>query len=502
MTLLVILPILIPLAAAVLQILTWRRRRVQRLIAVTGAAALAGTALSLAAMVRGQGVAAVQIGAWPAPFGITLVADLFSALMIVLAGVMGLLVVVYSLAAIDEARESFGFHPLVQVLLAGVCGAFLTGDIFNLYVWYEVMLMASFVLLSLGGERAQMEGAIKYVTLNLMASALFLTAVGILYGASGTLNMADLHGRLPSATGPGLKAALAMLFLVAFGIKAALFPLFFWLPASYHTAPPAVAALFSALLTKVGVYSLIRVFTLIFAAQAAEVQPLLLWLAGLTMVTGVLGAAVQGEFRRILAFHSVSQVGYMFMGLAICTPLALAGSIFFILHHGVVKPTLFLVSDIAGRLQGTTELKAMGGLARARPMVALLFLIPALALAGIPPLSGFGAKLALVMAGITAGHYAIVVAALAVSLLTLYSMTKIWAEAFWKPAPEGLAVDDGRGRCRSGLKAMIIPVALLAGVPVLLGLAAGPLLELALAAAAQLLDPADYVRAVLEGDGR
>jgi Formate hydrogenlyase subunit 3/Multisubunit Na+/H+ antiporter, MnhD subunit len=382
----------------------------------------------------------------------------------------------------DPDREQFGYYAIFHILLMGVCGAFLTGDIFNLYVWFEVMLIASFVLMVLGGERAQLEGGIKYVTLNLMASALFLAAVGILYGVTGTLNMADLAHRLGRVSSPGLMTALALMFLVAFGIKAAVFPLFFWLPASYHTPPVAVSALFSGLLTKVGVYALIRVFTRLFVQDVGYTHTLILIIAGLTMVTGVLGAVAQMEVRRILSFHIISQIGYMVMGLGMLTPLALGGAIFYIIHHIIVKTNLFLISGMVLHLRGTHQLKNLGGLYRAHPGVSFLFLIPALSLAGLPPLSGFFAKLALVRAGLEAGQFAIVAVALGVSLLTLFSMMKIWNEAFWKPSGE-----DDPPPTRSVPTALWLPTAGLALLTILIGLAAGPLLVFSMRAAEQLL---------------
>src|SRR5687767_340783 len=272
----------------------------------------------------------------------------------------------------DRGREAFGYYPLVHALLLGVCGAFLTGDLFNLYVWFEVMLMASFVLLVLGGERPQMHGGIKYVTLNLVSSSLFLAAVGILYGLTGTLNMADLARKLDGLGHTGPVTAVAMLFLVAFGIKAAVFPLFFWLPASYHTPPGAVSALFAGLLTKVGVYALIRVFILLFVGDAAFIHLLILVLSGLTMVTGVLGAIAQHEFRRVLSFVHISQLGYMTMGLGLAgltgspslAVLALAGSVFYVAHHIAAMTNLFLLSSVVRRLCGTYELRGQGGLYR------------------------------------------------------------------------------------------------------------------------------------------
>jgi multicomponent Na+:H+ antiporter subunit D len=493
MNLWLILPILIPLLTAIAALLAWRWRRVQRWLSVIGAAGLLAASVGLLLSVSRDGIQAAQIGSWSAPFGITLVADLFSAIMVVLAGLMGLAVAVYSLASMDEERERFGYYPLLHTLLMGVCGAFLTGDMFNLYVWFEVMLVTSFVLLALGCERAQLEGSVKYVTLNLISSALFLAAVGMLYGAAGTLNMADLSVQLSQSARPGLVTTLGILFLIAFGIKAAVFPLFFWLPASYHTPPVAVSGIFAGLLTKVGVYALIRVFTLLFVQDTGYTHTLILVIAGLTMITGVLGAVAQDRFRRILSFHIVSQIGYMIMGLGLFTPLALAGSVFYIMHHIIVKTNLFLISGVASRIQGTGELKKSGGLYAAYPGLALLFLIPALSLAGIPPLSGFWAKLTLVRAGLETQQYLIVAAALGVSLLTLFSMTKIWGETFWKPSPVPLP------RPQRQPAALVLPIAALALITVAIGLAAEPMFTLAMRAAEQLLNPADYIRAVLGG---
>ena len=498
MTLPLVLPVVIPLATAALSLAAWRRPRAQEALSVAGVLSLLGSSIALLLRVKDHGIQVTQMGAWPAPFGITFVADLFSAIMVVLAAIIGFAVVVYSGASIDRPRNAFGYHPLVQILLAGVCGAFLTGDIFNLYVWFEVMLISSFVLLALGSERAQLEGAIKYVTLNLMSSALFLAAVGLLYGLTGTLNMADLSVKLAAAQRTTSLNATALLFLAAFGIKAAVFPMFFWLPASYHTPPAAVSALFAGLLTKVGVYGLIRVFTLLFVQDTAYTHRIILWVAGLTMVTGVLGAAAQSELRRILAFHIVSQIGYIVMGLALFAPLAVAGSIYFTAHNILAKSNLFLVSGVVQRAEGSYELQRLGGLYRDRPLLALLFLVPALSLAGVPPLSGFFAKLALVQAGLEAKQYPIAIAALGVGLLTLYSMTKIWAEVFWKPrrSEDAAALAESRPLKNIPLS-MMLPIAGLAGLTLVIGLWPGPLLSLAMGAAEQLLDRSQYVGAVL-----
>ncbi len=499
MKLLLVLPTLIPLFTAALSFLAWRRVRLQRTLGMLGAGALALATLILLVRVQREGIQAVQIGNWPAPFGITLAADLFSAVMTAMAGIMGVAVAVYSLANIDGRRTAFGYYPLLHILLMGVCGAFLTGDLFNLYVWFEVMLIASFVLLALGGERPQIEGALKYVTLNLMASALFLAAVGLLYGIMGTLNMADLAQKLINGPETGLITAVSLLFLVAFGIKAAMFPLFFWLPASYHTPPAAVSAIFAGLLTKVGVYALIRVFTLLFVQDVRFTHSLILILAGLTMVTGVLGAVAQFDFRRLLSFHIISQIGYLLMGLGLFTAPALAAAIFFMVHVILAKSALFLVSGIVERLEGSYDLKRLGGLYRSRPGLALLFLFPAFALAGVPPFSGFFAKLALVQAGLGVGQYGIVAVGLAVSILTLLSMMKIWTEAFWKPQP---AASQAMQRSPGATAwPLLAPLIVLSSLTLVIGLAAEPLFGVAVQAANQLLDPAAYIRAVMAPGG-
>ncbi|MFY0663100.1 MAG: Na+/H+ antiporter subunit D [Natronospirillum sp.] len=494
----VVLPILIPLLSAALSVMCWRSTKAQRVIAVIGTGALLLASIWLLNTTRAEGYVVMYMGNWVAPFGITIVADLLSAIMVVLTGIIAVSIALYSLASTPERHEKFGYYPLMHLLLAGVAGSFLTGDIFNLFVWFEVMLLASFALLTLGGERAQMEGAIKYVTLNLFSSAVFLSAVGLLYGTVGTLNMADIGYKLSQVEHQGIVNVLAMMFMVSFGIKAAAFPLFFWLPASYHTPLVAVSALFAGLLTKVGVYALYRVFTLIFIGDVEFTHNILLWAAALTMITGVLGAAAQFEFRRILSFHIVSQIGYMMLGLALFTPLALVGGVFYIMHHIIVKTNLFLVSGLVYRLLGSYDLKKLGGVYRERPMIALLFLVPALSLAGLPPLSGFFAKFIVIRAGVEAGSWVVTAVALFVGLLTLYSMIKIWAEVFWKATPEGVNTDKLTGKTTdSGLWLMLVPIIGLAVCTLFIGLNGQPIYELAIASADQLLNPMGYIEAVL-----
>lgn len=493
MNTLLILPLVTPLMVAAVSFLLWRHKAWQKWLGVGGACLSFVWACLLFASVSGGEILTMQAGGWAAPFGISLVADMLGAVMILLTATMGLAVTIYAVRSIDERRAAFGFYPVLQILLMGVTGAFLTGDLFNLYVWFEVMLMSSFVLLALGGERAQLEGGIKYVTINLLSSALFLAAIGFLYGVTGTLNMADLAlkiGALPAS----LTAPLSVLFLVAFGVKAALFPLFFWLPASYHTTPVAVSAVFAGLLTKVGVYALIRTFTLIFAFADVDVNNLLLTLAGLTMITGGLGALAQTDARRMLSFLIIAHIGVAVMGLGLDTTPALAGTIFYLIEDVVVLTNLFLITGIMGRVCGTFEMARMGGMYRTHPMLGVLFLIPAWSLSGVPPFSGFFAKLALVQAGLEVEGYVVVALSLVVGLLTLVVMMRMWAEAFWKPSP--LGVDTLQDEMQAS-KMLLVPVCALSLMSVGMGIWAEAVYGVALAAANQISDANVYIEAVL-----
>jgi multicomponent Na+:H+ antiporter subunit D len=488
---LLVLPLLLPLAGAALGLVAGPGRA-QRLLTVTTAGGMVAVAVALLAEVWRGGVLVLQVGNWPAPFGITLVADLLSAAMVLITAVIGLAGIVYSLSVIDEARRRGGYYPLLLVLLMGVSGAFVAGDLFNLYVWFEVLLIASFALLVLGNTAGQVRGAVPYVVLSLVSSATFLAGIGFVYALTGSLNLAAIAMGLASAP-PATVTVVAGLFVVAFGIKAAVFPLFFWLPDSYPAAPVPVAAVFAGLLTKVGVYALIRVFTLLFTHDVALTHGFLLAVAAATMLTGVLGAVAQSDVRRILSFHIVSQVGYMVMGLALYTPLALAGAVFYTLHHILVKANLFLIGGLIQRAGGSFDLAGLGGLYRSRPGLALLFAIPAASLAGLPPMSGFWAKLLVIQAGLDTGAYVVVAVALLVGAFTLLSMTKIWLQAFWEPAP------DPAPTATPAAAAMVAPAVALAALTVAIGLWATPLLTLAERAAAELMRPEVYVQAVLGG---
>lgn len=493
-----VLPILIPFAFAAATLHFRKDFRTQQNLSILGASLHVGTCLFLVSDVFYNGITATQIGNWPAPFGITFVADHLSVIMVAVTSILNLSGTVYSKADIKGNLLEAGYHPLMHILIGGVCGAFLTGDLFNLYVWFEVMLMASFGLLVMGRKRTQFDGGVKYVMINLFSTLLFITGLGLLYGITGTLNMADLHLKVQAVADKGVLMAIAAIFMVAFGIKSGVFPLFFWLPASYHTPPVTISAIFAGLLTKVGVYALIRLFSLVFTFDVAYTHGLLLITAILTMVTGVLGAAACNEFRRILSFHIISQVGYMVMGLALFTPLALTGTVFYILHHMIVKANLFLISGVTRKAGGSFELEKLGGLYRSNGWLAVLFFIPAFSLAGFPPFSGFWAKMMLIRAGLEIHYYMVAVVAAVVGLLTLYSMTKIWGEAFWKPKPEPVAAANHTKRPADNFW-MMLPIIALTGLTIVIGLAPEPFIKMAAQAAHELLNPDIYVKAVLGG---
>lgn len=484
------LPLLVPLVSAVLAILFGQQRMLARGIVSLAVIFNLGYSIWLMWRVMMDGRQIAFNGDWIAPYGITLVADGLGAIMLFMAALLMLATIIFGFASLDEQHENFYFYPMLLFLLFGVSGAFITGDLFNLYVWFEVLLLSSFGLLTLGGQRGQLEGGLKYVVLNLIGSTFFLIGCGLVYGVAGTLNMAQVGERFATIASPSFITVLACLFLVAYGIKAGIVPLFFWLPTSYHTPPVVVTAIFGGLLTKVGVYSLYRVLGLIYNQDLPTLSPLLLVLAGLTMVLGVLGAVAQMNIRRILSFHIISQIGYMIMGLGLASVAGLAAGLLFMVHNIVVKTALFMIGGAAEHISGTGDLKKMGGLARREPVLAVLWFLAILSLAGIPPLSGFFGKLALLQVSVSQEQYVIGAVAAGVSILTFFSMLKIWNEAFWKKLPEDAAEP------RRATPGLILPGAMLVIVSILLGVGAAPALDYSLMAADQALDVAGYVHDV------
>jgi multicomponent Na+:H+ antiporter subunit D len=499
---LIIFPLLIQFILAVFLIFLWNRTVLQRMISMAGSGLSIVIAVALFRRVWQTGVITLQAGNWPAPFGITFVADTFAATMVLLTAIAGLAVSVFSSGSVNIARLKFGYFPVFHFLLLGLNGAFLTGDIFNLYVWFEIIIISSFVLITIGGERMQLEGAVKYFTLNMLASIVFLTAIAVLYGLTGTLNMADLAVKVASIQNRGLVNVSALMFLVGFGIKSAVFPLYFWLPASYHTPPPAVSAIFAGLLTKVGVYALVRVFSLIFVGDPF-IADVIVWVAIFTLLSGGIGALVQNNIRKVFSYLIVCHIGFMIAGLGMFTEAAFAGAVFYIVHDIVVKTNLFMVAGLIFRIKGSNSMRKLGGLYADYPKLSLLMAVPLFSLVGVPPLSGFWPKISLVLAGVDTQQYLLVGFILFASFITLFAIARLWAEVFWKKG-EPLEVKPFFryfDKIVPEKKVMMVaPVVFLAAVSIYIGFGAEHVQILSARIAGELIDATIYVQAVLGED--
>ncbi|MCB1508806.1 MAG: Na+/H+ antiporter subunit D, partial [Hyphomicrobiaceae bacterium] len=434
-------------------------------------------------------------------FGISFVVDAFGAVLALATSVVGLAAVIFARSEISEDNKRYGFFPFLLLMIGGVSGAFLTGDIFNLYVWFEVLLISSFGLIVLGNEHRQLDGSLKYAFLNLLATTFFLIAVGYLYAMIGTLNMADIA--LELRTNPDYPTTtLAGLFLFAFAMKAAAFPVNFWLPASYHTPRIVVSALFAGLLTKVGVYALVRVLVMLFPADLSAFDGVLGWVAALTAVLGGAGALAQSDVRRLLGYLVISGIGAMLIGVAIGTPDALRGVIAYAVHSIIVMTALYFMAGIMGRLTGSFDLRGIGGLYRAHPYFAALSLVLVFAISGLPPFSGFWPKVVLVRAGVAEGEGWLVGALLFSSFLTLLAVGRLWSFGFWRDGPEGTPDGTTAGGVRaltleSG-RPLLVPLTFLVLIVVGLGLYAEPLIRVAGVGAAGLVEPSAYLNALLE----
>jgi multicomponent Na+:H+ antiporter subunit D len=437
---LVLSPLLVPLLTSIITVILQRHQRLQQGFSIAGACGFLLCALLLVDEVGSVGRVSVALGDWPLPYAIEMVADRLSAVMVLVTAVLGLGVLVYQTSSVDTVEVAAMLHPLVHGLLAAVSGTVLTADLFNLYVWFELVLIIVLGLLVVHDGLRHLEAAFKYFALNMLGTLLFLAAVAMLYGATGQLNFAGLAEVVQREE---LKSALPVyvaLLISAFLLKAAAFPLFFWLPASYHTLPVPVLALIGGLVTKVGVYVLLRLMGQVFVDQPQLFYEALGWIAVATMLSGVLGAAYHWDLRRILAFHIISQIGYLLLAVALASPAGGSAGVFFMIHNILAKATLFLIAGIMWRTAGHYDLRRIGGLYPARPLLAILFLVAGFSLVGIPPSSGFWGKFLLVQESFVQGRYVWGGFALAVGVLTLYSMVKIWLEGFWKPHPRGDAL--------------------------------------------------------------
>lgn len=523
---LIIVPIIVPLLVGILDIMLRAYPRFTAWLSVAAFAGISAASAALLSRAIGEGPFAMTMGQWLPPFGISLVVDTLGALLTLMAGLTGLAVAVYALTDIDLAGRRAGFYAMLCWLIAGVNGAFLTGDIFNLYVWFEVFVIASFGLIVLGGEKLQLDGAVKYCVLNLIATTMFLIAVALLYGTFGTLNMADLSGKLavyPPAD--PLMLIIGLMFLVGFGMKAAAVPLHIWLPASYHTPKPVVSALFGALLTKVGIYALLRTYTVVMpGANETALFDVLYVIAVATILLGLLGALAESNLRRMMGFLLISGVGVMLLGLALDTRLSLAATIFYAVHSIVVMGGLYLLAGLIERRTGKASLHELSGLYTAAPGLAVLFFIVGFAMAGLPPLSGFWPKVLLIEAALNEQQYIAVAVLVVNGVLSMMVIGRAWALMFWRPqvhtgaeaqhtaaqpqrtAPASKAAalsaaaspgGEDKETGAPGLPpALLVPVLATAFAAIAIGIWPAPLLDAADLAARTLLDPSAYISAV------
>jgi len=513
------LPIIVPAATAAIALLLARFPKAQQAIALFSLGSLLGVAGALVYLIYAHGIHTVQVGGWDAPIGITLVADNLAVLMVTVSQLVLFAVMWFGIGQGisdgDEDEPISVFVPTYMLLNMGVSMAFLAGDLFNMYVGFEVLLVASYVLLTLGASSSRTRAGVSYVMVNMLSSMVFLLAIGLVYQAVGTVNFAHISLRMEDIP-DGTRTAIFAVLLVAFAVKAAVFPLSAWLPDSYPTAPSMVTAVFAGLLTKVGVYAIIRTRSVVF--PDGRLDDVLMWAGLATMLMGILGAMAQNDIKRLLSFTLVSHIGYMIFGIAVGNTLGLGGAIFYIVHHILVQTALFLVVGLIERQAGSSSLRSLGGLAKSSPLLALLYLVPALNLGGIPPFSGFLGKVMLIEAGAQDGSvtaWILVAGSIITSLLTLYTMILVWSKAFWRDrsdAPEGdtvlaqpaalrertqmvaIAERDDVGRMPLG---MVMPTALLVIASVGVTVLAGPLSNVATEAASNVANVDEYRAAVL-----
>ena len=487
---LAVLPIVTPLLFGILLFFVRYRLRLQMGLAAVGTLATLGASAFLARTVSRNGIQVLHVGGWDAPYGIPLVADMLAAILVTISSVVTLACLLYAFYALDDERKRNYAFPLMMILLCGVNGSFLTGDIFNLFVFFEVMLLASYVLLSLGGGRVQLRETIKYIVINIIASSLFVVAIAYLYSITGTLNMAHIAQRIAELGQDGLATTISLLFLAVFGLKSGLF-LFFWLPGSYSAPPAPIAALFAALLTKVGIYCIIRTFTLIFPHQPQITHEIILWLAALTMILGAMGAIAYWRIRQILAYNVIVSVGFILFGVGVATEASLSGTVYYLIHDMIAKALIFILGGAIVSIAGTDRLREISGLIRFRPALGWLFFLSALALAGVPPLSGFVGKVMILQGGVEARSFVLVVLGLLSSLLVLYSGMKVFIHSFWGETllSEGEEKSTGKGA--------LLPGVILAALVIGFGLGAEEILSYVRQAVEPLVNPTLYIEAVL-----
>lgn len=492
---LLLLPIIIPFFTAMVLLFARKNVMYQRTVTMIGLIAAIVSAFYMLNIVYVDGPQTVTFGSWPAPFGITMISDMMSILLVVTTLVLTFFIVWYSFSAIGIEREKFYYYPGIMFILTGINGAFTTGDIFNLFVFFEVFLMSSYLLIVLGGEKQQLQGSIYYLVINIISSALFVITVAFLYSVVGTLSMADIALKVAALEQPAILTVIAVLFLVVFGLKAAIFPLFFWLPKAYKSAPAPILALFGALLTKVGVYAIIRTYTLIFVHDQSFTHEMLMILSILTIIFGCIGALAYFDVTLIIIYNIVIAVGVILFGVSQMNSAGLEGTMYYLVHDMLIKAALFMLGGILIAITGTANLRKMGGLIKRYPLFGWTFLIAAFSLAGIPPLSGFIGKLLIVESGFEANNPWMSIVILLSSLVVLLSVIRIFIYAFW-----GEEQQTTTSISQATYTQQFTPVLLLVAVTVAYGVGAELVAPYMSAAGEALLNPSIYIDAVMGGE--
>jgi multicomponent Na+:H+ antiporter subunit D len=488
-----IYPIIIPFFFAIVLMFMQRKVLLQRVVTLSALAISSICAFLLLLQVEREGIQTVTFGNWPAPFGITMVADSVSSLLVLTTAVLVFFIVWFGFGMIGKPREQHFYYPGILMITTGVSGAFTTGDIFNLFVFFEVLLIASYLLIVLGGERLQLRESFKYILINVISSALFVITVAFLYSVVGTLNMADISEKIKDINQPGIVTTIAVLFLMVFGLKAAIFPLYFWLPSSYAAAPIPVLALFGALLTKVGIYAITRTYTLFFVHDLSYTHELLIILAIVTVVVGSIGALAHFDLKQIIIYNIVIAVGVILFAVAQLNEVALMGAMFYLVHDMIIKAALFMLIGIVIFITGTSNLRKMGGLMKTYPALGWFYLIAAFGLVGIPPLSGFVGKLLIIQGGFASGNMVGTIIVLGSSLVVLLSAIRIFIYAFWGEPQPIKQVE------RASYVKLFIPTVILVLLSVVYGVGAEWIMPFMEDAANVLANPSVYVEAVLKG---
>lgn len=490
---LLLFPIIIPFFFAMILLFFKEQVVIQRVLTLIGLALSIVASFWLIATVKSEGIQTVTLGSWPAPFGISMVSDMFSAILVTTTLIITFFVVIYSFSSIGVERERFFYYPAILFMITGINGAFTTGDIFNMFVFFEVLLIASYLLIVLGGEKRQLRESIKYILVNVISSAIFVIAVAYLYSIIGTLNMADISVKIAEINQPAIISVIAILFLIVFGIKGAIFPLYFWLPGSYAAPPIPVLALFGALLTKVGVYAITRTYTLFFVHDIDFTHQFLMVLALLTIIAGCIGALAYFDLKQIIIYNIIIAVGVILFGVAQMNTSGLEGAVYYLIHDMFIKAALFVLIGIIIYVTGTSNLREMGGLIKTHASLAWMYIIAAFGLAGIPPLSGFIGKLLIVRGAFEADHIVGSIIILASSLVVLLSVIRIFVYAFWGSPKQELPARD-----KGVYRKMMFPAVMLVLITIVYGVGAEWIMPYMTDAADVLADPSIYINAVLK----